>query len=264
MSEAKAQIRGAEIAYEVAGSGPDLVWGHGLTQTRANESALGLVDWNRVPARVLRYDARGHGRSETTPDLGGYSWLELAHDQLALADAVGIDSYVAAGASMGCGTALHAAVLAPDRIDRLVLVIPPTGWEARSAQADQWELTAKVIEVKGVERIIAARAELAPPDPFVGDDERRQLQDDATRAWDPSRLATVMRGATTANLPDREQIRAIGMPALILAWTGDPVHPAATASELVDLLPDAELHLASTQEQVDSWTDRIATFISAS
>ena len=43
MSET-ATIRGARIAYEQAGAGPELIWGHGLSQTRADESVLGLAD----------------------------------------------------------------------------------------------------------------------------------------------------------------------------------------------------------------------------
>jgi 3-oxoadipate enol-lactonase len=263
MTDQRTTIRGAELAYERIGLGPDLIWGHGLSQTRANEGALPLLDWSQIAATVVRYDARGHGLSETTPELDGYSWEELAHDQLALADHLGIDSYIAAGASMGAGTALHAAVVAPHRISRLVLTIPPTGWETRAAQVDQWELTAQIIESKGVEPIIAARADMAPPDPFLGDDDRREAQAAATRSWDPVRLAQVMRGATTANLPDRDQIAAISAPTLILAWTGDPIHPMSTAEELHGLIPDAELRTASTAEELAGWTDLVARFVAA-
>ena len=255
------QVRGARLAYEVSGSGPYLIWGHGLSMTRESDAGMGLVDWDRVRASVVRYDARGHGESQSTADLGGYSWSELARDQLALADSLEIDRYMAAGASMGCGTALHAAVLAPGRVRALVLVIPPTGWETRAAQADMWEASAGLVETEGVEALIAARAALDPPDPYVGDEARRERQAAATRAWEPSRLALVLRGATTANLPDRSAVSRISAPALILAWTGDPVHPVSTASELADLLPAATLHTASTRAEVDGWTDLVGAFV---
>lgn len=254
-------VRGARLAYERSGDGPDLIWGHGLSQSRADESVLSLVDWSRIPARVTRYDARGHGESESTPDLEGYSWAELALDQLALADALGIDRYVAAGASMGCGTALHVGVRAPDRVRGLILVIPPTAWETRAAQAELWAQSATVIETEGVEAMIAARAALPAPDPFVDDPGYRDRSAAATRRWDPARLAHVMRGAARADFPTRDEIAAITTPTLILAWTGDPVHPAATADELSRLLPHAERHDASTADDLAAWTDRIAAFI---
>ncbi len=238
-----------------------MIWGHGLSMDRVSDAELGLIDWDRVPASVVRYDARGHGESETTSDLDGYRWSELALDQLALADALGIGRYVAAGASMGCGTALHVAAVGGPRVAGLILVIPPTGWETRAAQADQWELAATVIERDGLEAAIAARAELDPPDPYRGDDARREQVAEATRRWDPRRLATVMRGATRANLPDRQEIAGITVPALILAWTGDPVHPMSTAEELAHLLPRAQLHQATTRADLDTWTDLAREFL---
>ena len=167
-------VRDALLVYEVSGEGPDLIWGHGLTMSRASDAVLGLLDWDQIPVSVVRYDARGHGESASTPDTKGYSWSELARDQLALADALGIGSYVSAGASMGCGTALHAAVLSPQRVRALVLALPPTGWETRAAQAAMWELAATLIEEQGVEALIDSRAALDPPDPFKGDTQRRE------------------------------------------------------------------------------------------
>ena len=163
------RVRDAEIAVEHAGEGMALVWGHGLTQSRRLEDRRPLVDLSLLAARVVRYDARGHGESESTPELAGYGWEELARDQLELATALGIDRYVAAGASMGAATALHAAVIAPERIDALVLVIPPTGWETRAEQTGAYEQGAALIETVGVERVIAAGSLVAPPDPFVDD-----------------------------------------------------------------------------------------------
>jgi len=261
MANQEVPVRGARLVYERSGKGPDLIWSHGLTMNLASDAVLALLDWSQIPVSVVRYDARGHGESESTPDTKGYSWSELALDQLALADALGIDTYVSAGASMGCGTALHAAVLGRERVRALVLALPPTGWEARAAQAATWELIAKMIEDQGVEALVTSRAELEPPDPYKGDTQRRDQQASAVRAWDAGRLALVMRGATEANLPERAELAQIGVPALILAWTGDPIHPASTAEELAALIPDAELHVASTASDMDDWTAHTNTFL---
>lgn len=256
------QIRGAELAVEQTGAGIDVVWGHGLTQSRALEDRRPLIDLSSIPGRVTRYDARGHGESESTPDLDAYGWDELARDQLELTTALGIERYVAAGASMGAATALHAAVLAPDRIGALVLVIPPTGWETRAEQAALYETGASVLETHGVERLIAAGALVAPPDPLVDDPEFHVRRAQAMRSWDPARLAHAMRGATRAQLPSRDQIGTIVCPALVLAWTGDAGHPVSTAEELQHLLPRAEVHIDATLDGVIGWTRRVADFVS--
>lgn len=257
-----ASIRGAELAYEQVGeSGPALIWGHGLSQSRAAEAEVGLVEWAAVPAQVVRYDARGHGESSSPPDLRSYGWDELARDQLALADHLGIDGYIAAGASMGCGTALHAAVLTPERVRSCILVIPPTAWETRRAQASEWERAADVIERDGVEPVIAARAELPLPDPLAADPTIRDRQARVTRAWEPARLARVMRGATHADFPPRDAVAAISVPTMILAWSGDPVHPESTALELHHLISGSTMHLARTADDLATWTGLIAEFV---
>jgi 3-oxoadipate enol-lactonase len=209
----------------------------------------------------LRYDARGHGTSGFSIDPMCYSWDELARDQLALLDALGIDRYIAAGASMGCGTALHAALLAPHRVEALVLVIPPAAWETRRERVEIWEQVASLIEQHGIEAYIAAMQSMPKPDPLLGRDEFDEAFAESARAADPARHAGVFRGAATADLPDRAAIRGITVPTLILAWSGDPGHPTSTAEQLNELLPNSTLSVAGTWDELATWTDRMARFV---
>ncbi|MEA3214754.1 MAG: 3-oxoadipate enol-lactonase [Acidimicrobiia bacterium] len=256
-------VRGTELAFDIRGSGRDVVWGHGLSSNRAHEDDLRWFDWARLAAacRLLRYDARGHGKSGYTNDPTSYSWSELAADQLALVDALDIGHYVAAGASMGCGTALHAAVAAPDRIDGLLLVVPPTAWETRRERVQMWGEVAALIETQGADAFIEAMAAVPLPDPLAdeaiwGDAFARNV-----KATDLARLAGLFRGAGTADLPTREQITKITVPTLILAWSGDPAHPLTTAEALADLLPSAQLSVARTWEDFGQWTDKALAFL---
>ena len=77
-----------------------------------------IFDWSGLTDRfrVIRYDARGHGESDATANPDDYAYPLLGADALALATALGVDRFVAGGASMGSATALHAAVQAPERI----------------------------------------------------------------------------------------------------------------------------------------------------
>lgn len=257
--------RGVDLAWDRSGEGRTLVWGHGLTSSRAAEDEGVLIDWPAARARldVVRYDARGHGESGFSDDLTSYRWVDLATDQLVLADTLGIERYVSGGASMGAATALHAAVQAPDRIDGLVLMIPPTAWETRAAQVDMYDTMASIIETRGVELLISAGADTPPPDPFVGDEVRRAQREAGMRAADPVRLAGVLRGAGHADFPSREQVAAIAVPALILAWTGDPGHPVSTAEELEELIADTRCHIARTAPEVAAWGGVIADFVAS-
>lgn len=252
-----------DIAIERAGDGPSMIWGHGLTSSMDLEPELFAFDWERIRsvADVVRYDARGHGGTTTTPDHVDFGWDRLAADQIALADALGIGSYIAAGASMGTGTALHAAVSWSERVRGLILVIPPTGWDTRAAQRDLYLARADVIERGDIDEVIAAARTIPPPDPFGTEWHDRFERN--LRSADVARMAHVLRGAAKADMPSPEQIAAIAVPTLILAWSGDPGHPVSSAERLGELIRGADLHIARSRSDLESWNDHILALISS-
>jgi pimeloyl-ACP methyl ester carboxylesterase len=260
---ATATVRGVELEYDRRGSGPDFVWGHGLTGSMESEDELGLFDFGALAevATVLRYDARGHGGSGSTADPASYHGRELALDQLELADRLEIDRYVAGGSSMGAATALHAAVLAPARITALVLVIPPTAWDTRADQTGRYDLIAELVLARKHAALLAGAAELPSPDPFVGDVAWEGRFEQVLTGTDPERLARLFRGAANTDLPSQEEIARIGVPTLIMAWTGDPGHPVSSAARLQELIPHSELALATTKGGLRTWTDRVRHFL---
>lgn len=263
MEQGKTTVREIELAWQRSGaSDSPVVWAHGLNSSRAGEEPFGLVDWSKTPELdVVRYDARGHGESGFSTEPTTYSWDNMARDQLELTEALGIDTYVAAGASLGAATALHAAVLAPERISKLLLVIPPTGWETRAAQADFYSAIADVIDTEGLQPIADGAKNLDVPDPFKGSDDWLELRMAGILNDDPVRMAGRFRGATTANLPDRAAVADIEAPTLILAWSGDPGHPVSSAEEILGLLPNASLDIASTFDELTTWTAKAADFL---
>ena len=66
--------------------------------------------------RVLRYDSRGHGRSDSPA--GGYSMDRLGRDALQLLDHLGIESVHFCGLSKGGMVGQWLGVRAPERIKR--------------------------------------------------------------------------------------------------------------------------------------------------
>ena len=71
--------------------------------------------------QVLALDLRGRGASEVTPP-GTYGLDAHARDVLAAADELGAERFAVVGWSMGAMVALHVAGLAPERLDRVVLL----------------------------------------------------------------------------------------------------------------------------------------------
>ncbi|MFF3753135.1 alpha/beta fold hydrolase [Streptomyces sp. NPDC002018] len=254
---AQVPVRGAEIAFTARGRGDVVLHAHGLTSSRAADTARDLVDYAPAAAghRLISYDARGHGRSTGAPRPEDYRWDALAQDMLALADHFSPDRPVGViGASMGTATALHAAVRAPHRFSRLVLTTPPTAWEARAAQAGQYRYMAD-LAARDATGLMALIRDSPAPAALAG--TRYSAEPDVSAALLPHVLA----GAAASDLPAPEALAALRLPTLILAWDTDPVHPVETAERLKALIPASRLHVSTTPQDIAGWGRRAAAFL---
>ena len=124
-------VNGIDIAVEELGKGNKglVLLIHGLTS-----SILGThpaADWLAEEYFVVNYDARGHGES-TKPE--SYTLEDHARDVIALIDYYGFEKATVMGMSMGSYIAAAAAILAPERVDKLVLAVTKGHGETSSTQ----------------------------------------------------------------------------------------------------------------------------------
>jgi pimeloyl-ACP methyl ester carboxylesterase len=112
---------GVRIRYIDDGDGLPtlLIHGHTLDLRMWEELLPGL---RAAGARAIRYDLRGHGRSERPGT--GYHWSHHAADAIAVLDEAGVDRAMVIGCSIGGGIALELAVSEPERVESLVLMSP--------------------------------------------------------------------------------------------------------------------------------------------
>lgn len=246
-------VPGAVLDVELSDEGGHpVVQLHGLTSSRRRDRVLDL-DLGRglSGTRLLRYDARGHGRSSGRREPGDYRWEVLAEDLLLLLEAFFPGERVhGVGPSMGTGTLLHAALREPERFAGLTLLVPPTAWETRVAKAEDYHRAASVVEEQGMAAFVEAGRMVAPPPATVGVPETVPDVDEAL-------LPTLLRGAALTDLPPPESLAALDLPVLLLAWTGDASHPLSTAETLHGLLPDARLEVATSLDHVHTWPGRL-------
>lgn len=242
-------VPGAELDVELSDEGGHpVVQLHGLTSSRHRDRLMDL-DLGRglSGTRLLRYDARGHGRSTGRAVPEDYRWTVLADDLLRLLDHWFPGEQVhGVGPSMGTGTLLHAAVRDPGRFSGLTLMVPATAWSTRPAKADIYRRNAVLIEEQGLDAFLGADLALPPPPATVGAPET--VPDVAAHL-----LPSLFRGAALSDLPTPDDIAAIDAPTTVLAWIDDPAHPVSTARALVDLLPAATLQVAHTPADLARW-----------
>jgi len=174
--------------------------------------------------QVLRYDLRGHGGSEATP--GEFSIELLADDLLAVASAVGWETFSACGVSVGGMTAAKAAALAPQRIKSLAVCsaaphmhAPPGGWDARAATA----------RTSGLQSLAGAMVERMFSAPFR---ESAHPHIETLRhvfvSTDPEGYASTIAVLRDADL--RGALRSVEASTLIVTGRDDPLVPAAVGA----------------------------------
>jgi pimeloyl-ACP methyl ester carboxylesterase len=72
----------------------------------------------------------------------------------------------------------------------------------------------------------------------------------------------LLRGSASSNLPPREALAAVAhLPALIIAWEGDTIHPLASAQELHRLLPESELIIVNSLAELAGAGERKRAFL---
>ena len=144
----------ARLHHQLAGpeGAPVLVLGNSLgTTAEIWDGQLGAL-CERF--RVLRYDHRGHGRSQVPP--GPYTVAELGQDLVALLDGLGIGRVSLCGTSLGGMVGMWLAAHAPERVERLALLCT----SAQLGPPEQWTERAALVRAEGtaaLARTMAAR-----------------------------------------------------------------------------------------------------------
>ena len=215
-----------------------------------------LEMWDpQVPAlaerfRVVRYDARGHGRSPVPP--GPYALDDLVDDAVALLDRLGIARAHVVGLSLGAMTAMRLAARQPERVDRLALLCT----SAQFVDPEAWTARAATVRAEGT----GAVADAVVQRWFT--DALRASRPEVVDHWRSVVAATPAEGyascceaiAGLALVPDLARIAA---PTLVVAGADDPATPPDHLRTIADAVPGARLvvlpqaaHLANLEQPV--------------
>lgn len=252
------------LSLTVIGKGISFIWSHGILGSQNYEIEEGIFNWEHLSdsTTLIRYDVRGHGTSQATFLPEDYTWNNLALDLLGIADALGIEHFIVGGTSMGCGTALYAALLAPKRVDGLILANLPTAWELRTPQSKIYHEYVRKIENDGIDSIINILYN-KPIAPFLSQNipNIREIKRKHYNRINRKAIKYVFLGAAMSDLPGKEVLKSLKTQTQILSWVDDPGHPVSIAEEVNKLLPNSELHIATNYRDLNNWIGATRNFI---
>jgi 3-oxoadipate enol-lactonase len=237
----KLDCGGLELHYEVAGSGPRLLFISGTgadLRTRPNVFDSPLRD----AFEILAYDQRGLGQSQAPA--GPYTMADYAADAAALLRALDWGPVPVIGVSFGGMVAQELVLRYPQQVSAVVLCCTSAGGAG------------------GASYPLHTLADLPPEERLVRQLELSDLRWDAAwREANPERLQRVLDAARATERADRDprgaamqlgaraghdtwdRLPRVDIPVLLAAGRHDGIAPLANMEALARQIPRAELQL---------------------
>lgn len=225
---------------------------------------LGMWDAQVAPFgqsfRVIRYDSRGHGRSDA-PD-GHYSIERLGRDALAILDALEIESAYFCGLSKGGMVGQWLGANAPERIERMALC----NTAAFTPTPDLWNHRIKVASSEGMEPLADGIIERWFTEDFRNNNSGEIERVGAMVLSTPG-VGYAACSAAIRDMDQRESIKTIKVPTLVVAGASDPATPPTAGREIHERIDDSEFvviegaaHLSNI-EQTDAFNRAVLGFL---
>jgi pimeloyl-ACP methyl ester carboxylesterase len=253
------EVRNGDVSLhvEVDGVGePVTVFAHGLTN-----SCRELAPFTpSLAGTAVRFCFRGHGHS-SAPD-SGYGFADLASDLDVVARGYGATNAV--GTSLGAGAIMSLLEHDPARFDRIVMLLPASldlpfrNPERFDAIADLLETYPKNV---AIERILQMSDDRYVRAPWLKVLDLALWED-----MNPVGVARAIREVTRdISISDRELLRKVESPVLLICRERDAIHPAELGRILEDLFPNSELVTLASEEEliasIPTLIERVRTFL---
>jgi len=256
------QANGIKINYELSGrkDGPVVILSHSLASSlKMWEPQMGILE---SYFRVLRYDTRGHGRSETTR--APYTLEILGKDAIGLLDALNIEQVYWVGLSMGGMIGQAIALNHPRRLKSLALcdtaaVIPA---EAQPI----WDERIEGVRTIGMKSQLETTMERWFTPPYL------RLNPPMFTLIKEEFLATPAEGyigcaGAIRRLNYLERLGEINLPTFIIVGEDDPATPVSASQAIHEQIKNSKLiilpstrHLSNV-EQAEAFNRHLLEFL---
>lgn len=232
-----AEVNGARLYYEVAGTGHPLVLIHaGIADHHMWDNQFALFAGQY---RVIRYDMRGLGQSAMPP--GPYRFYD---DLYGLLQYLGVAQTYVIGVSIGGMTAIDFTLEHPEMVTALIAVAAGISGSPRSeASKTLYDAIDEAYEARDLDRVLALEMDLW----VVGPGRSREAIDPALRqaveAMERANLERELAGeeGTMERLdpPAAGRLGEIHVPTLIIVGDADTPDTVANAGKLAVGIPGA-------------------------
>lgn len=251
------------LAYDHAGTGPVVVFMHGIGGNRTNWRDQLLALASRFHA--VAWDARGYGRSDDYE--GALDFADFSRDLVRLLDRLGARRAHICGLSMGGRIALDFYGRHPERVASLVLCDTFAGFEASFTPEKRAEFVrlrkAPLLQGKEPKDIAPAVAET-----LIGPKSPKAAFERLVASMAALHKESYLKAIETLNCYDKTAaLGEIAVPALLVYGADDRLTPPSIGRDMAAKMPDARLvviedagHLPNI-EQPDAFNAAVLEFL---
>jgi pimeloyl-ACP methyl ester carboxylesterase len=229
---------GVKIRYIDTGRGNAIVLLHGGASNLESWTSEGVVDNLAKDFRVIAFDARGHGKSDSPRDPAAYG-RQQALDVVRILDALKIQRAHIIGFSLGSSTVAQLLTLHPERFLTGVQV-GGAGRTPEEANDPRIETEASEIARDCISRSRLMRQAPAGMKPTDEEIQRRIISCRADKNFDPLAVAASLRGYKDQAVTS-VQMAAVRVPTMGIVGTLD--HTLRAMQELKTIRPAMKLVL---------------------
>ena len=231
----------------------------------SNSLGTNLHMWDdQAPAfskqfRLVRYDRRGHGKSEAPQ--GPYTMDRLGRDVLSIADALGVKRFNWCGLSMGGMVGQWLGANAPDRLEKLIV----SNTHYYYGDKQPWHDRIKFAQDKGLAALAPMQMERWFTKGF------REKNPQAIARISEMFVATPLGGfvgccEAVRDMDFRQSTPTITVPTMVIVGSQDPATPPAAGEDIHKMIKGSTLvaidaaHLSNV-EQPKAYTDAVLNFL---
>lgn len=208
---------------------------------------------------ILRYDTRGHGKSEVVE--GEYSIEMLGNDVLDLLNNLKIEKVIFCGLSIGGLTGQWLGIHAPERLNKLILC----NTAVKIGNNEGWNTRIETVQKNGLESIVSGTQERWFTPKFVT--ENKMEVDSVLATFVKTPLAGYISCCAAVRDADfTDDVFKISVPTLIISGTEDLVTTVKDGDFLMGKIPNSILEALkaahiSNIEKADDFTKLLIEFI---
>jgi 3-oxoadipate enol-lactonase len=257
-------IRNYPYRIRETGKGTPFFWLHGMFYSLEVEDVFSVFDFEELSryVRLIRVELPAHGISPLPASTDRLTWESIAADIREIADTLRCDRYFMGGFSQGACISAHVCINNPNVIGCVTAMLPKI-WDERPIVRRTYTKLVRQLESDNG-RIVLEKVfgitKYAPHRVGWNKNDAEKINE-IMQYMTISAATIILKGAILSDMPEKNSLKNMGLPALVVGWDDDTNHPIQSFRDAQIILQPEDYFLIGNRLSIKSATFRLLAFI---